>query len=197
MANLTTLDRALQWIGQGSDPQDLVSRLISATSQQVETFLGYAVLQASHTRTFNGEDLRLLFVPDVPLVSVQSLTINGNTIPQGSVVGGTQQAGFYNDAVSIALIGYAFRRGFQNITATYTAGRTTVPADMEQAVLDWMKISWSNQSQIGIGNNVTSIASGDVKIEFGGDGNVTDVNVVPMPSSVYAVLSLYQRNTGF
>jgi Fe-S cluster biogenesis protein NfuA len=197
MGNLTTLDRALQWLGQTSDPQDLVARLISATSQQVETFLGYSVLQAAYTRTFNGQGLRLMFVPDVPLVSVQSLIINGQTIPQGSAPGGTQQSGFYNDDVSIGLIGYCFGCGFQNVTASYTAGRTTVPADLEQAMLEWMKISWSNQSQIGIGSNVKSIASGDVKIDFGGEGNVTDVNVVPMPSSVYAVLGIYQRNTGF
>jgi len=197
MSNLTTLDRALQWLGLTSDPQDLVARLITATSQQVETYLGYAVLQQSYTRTFNGHGLKLLFLPDVPLVSVQSLIINGQTIPQGSVVGGTQQSGFYHDDVSIGLIGYAFRHGFQNITATYTAGRTSVPADMEQAVINWMKMSWANQSQIGIGVNVTKIKAGTSEIDFGGDGNVTNVNVVPMPSSVYAVLSIYQRNTGF
>lgn len=197
MGNLTTLDRALQWLNQSSDPQDLVARLIAATSAQTEKFLGYAVLQASYTRTFNGEGLPRLFVPDIPLVSVQSLVIDGQNIPAGSLLAGTQQAGFYNDASSIGLIGYGFCRGFQNITATYTAGLAAVPADLEQAVLDWLKVSWSNQSMVGIGTNVTSIGAGDTKIEFGGKGSVTDVKLVPMPSSVYAVLSIYQRNTGF
>lgn len=193
MENLTTLDRALQWLGLPSDPQDLVARLVTATSTQVQKEIGYQVLQASYTRIFNGEGFHKLFVPDLPLVSVQSLTINGETIPAGSWSGSTQQAGFYNDADCIALIGYGFCRGFQNITATYTAGRATVPGDLEQATLDWMKASWANQAQIGVGVNVTKIKAGTSEIDYAGEGNAANVKLVPMPTTVFAVLRNYRR----
>lgn len=194
MGNLTTLDRALQWLGQASDPQDMIARLITATSTQIEKELGYSVLQASYTRTFNGNiGLRHLFVPDLPLVSVQSLTINGDAIPAGFFSNGTQKPGYYNDADCIALVGYVFCPGFQNITATYTAGRTTVPGDLEQAALDWMKVSWANQAQLGVGVDATNITAGTNKIDFGGNGSVTNVKLVPMPSKVYAVIRNYER----
>lgn len=192
-ANLTTLANALQWLGQSSDPQDLVARLITATSMQVQRFIGYNVMQASYTRTFNGEGLPKLFVPDIPLVEVSSLTINGVSIPVGVSVGGTQQPGYYFDNDCIALIGYRFCKGFQNITATYTAGYATVPYDLEQAVLTWMKASWANFNIPGVGADATSVAAGDFSINFGGKGGSTDASLVPMPSSVFAVLSIYQR----
>lgn len=193
MGNLTTLDRALQWLQQTSDPQDLVARLITAVSTQVQNWLGYQVMRASHARTFNGEGTRKLYVPDLPLISVQSLVIDAMPIPAGVISGNAQQAGYYNDAQCIGLIGYCFTRGFQNIVVDYTAGFSVIPSDIEQAALDWIKISWSNQQVMGIGTNVTAIQAGDTQIHFGGKGSVTDVTLVPMPSTVYAALLPYQR----
>lgn len=191
--NLTTLANALQWLGQSSDPQDMVARLVEATSTKIQKWLGYQILQASYTRTFDGQGLPKLFVPDLPLVSVESLVINGETIPQGSWSSSTQQPGYYHNASSIALVGYCFRCGFQNITATYTAGYETVPDDIEQACLDWMKASWANFQVPGVGVNAKALRAGDNAIEFGGEGDSTDIKMIPMPSSVLAALKPYQR----
>lgn len=193
MSNLTTLANALQWLGQTSDPQDLVARMIAATSTQIQKWIGYQVMQAQYTRTFDGLGSPKLYVPDLPLVSVQSLIIDTLSIQPGIVSGGAQQAGYYFNNEAIGLVGYYFTRGLQNITASYTAGYATVPPDLEQACLDWMKVSWSNQSMTGLGTNVISVKAGDTDINFGGKGNVTDVNLVPMPSAVYAALQPYRR----
>jgi hypothetical protein len=192
--NLTTIANALQWVGQTSDPQDLVARLVAAASTAIQNWLGYQVApQTSYTRIFDGQGTYKLFVPDLPLVSVQSLIIDNVTIPQGVVSGGAQQAGYYNNANAIGLKGYYFHRGFQNITASYTAGRAAVPPDLEQACLDWVKLSLSNQQLPGIGSNVVSVHAGDTDINFGGKGSVTDINLVPMPSSIFIVLQSYRR----
>ncbi len=191
--DLTTVAAALNWIGQPADTDGSVARIISQMSAQVQGELGYKVKQQSYTRTFDGQGLRKLFVPDLPLISVQSLSINGVTVPQGSMAGGSQQAGFYNNASSIALIGYCFEPGFQNIQITYTAGRATVPADLERAVLDWIKIVAAGKALIGFGVNATSIRAGDTGIEFGGKGDSTDQKLIPIPTQIYSVLRRYIR----
>lgn len=192
--DLTSLANAYAWTSTtaGSDDTTL-QRLLSAASTQIQQWLSYNVARATYTRTFDGQGTRRFYVPDLPLVSVASLTIDGFSIPAGSIIGNTQQAGYYNNAHAISLIGYAFTRGFNNIQATYTAGYVATPPDIEQACLDWVKISYANKQMPGIAGNAISVKAGDTEINYGGKGNVTDVNLVPMPSSVYAVLVNYQR----
>jgi hypothetical protein len=80
--SLATVADALQWLGQSSDPDGKITRLLSGVSTQIQSFLGYNIAQTSYTRTFDGQGTRQLFVPDLPLVSVSSLTIDGVAIPQ-------------------------------------------------------------------------------------------------------------------
>lgn len=192
-SNLTSLANALQWLGVANDTDGKIARVIGALSTQIQKFLGFNVLQTSYTRTFDGQGTIRFFVPDLPLVSVQSLTIDGVAIPQGSWSGGAQQAGYYNNANSIALIGYYFTRGFQNVTMTYTAGYQTVPADIEQACLDWMKIVYLSGQMTTIGSNVVKVSAGDTSLDFGGSGTVTDTKKISMPTAIYAVLKNYRR----
>ncbi|WP_051382442.1 hypothetical protein [Bradyrhizobium sp. Tv2a-2] len=192
-AGLTTLDNALGYLGAANDDNGNIARLISVLSTQIENWLGYSLAQGSRTRTFNGQGTRRFFVPDLPLVSVQSLTVNGQTIQQGAWSGATQLPGFYNDARSIFLVGYEFRHGFQNISMTYTSGYSPIPFDVEQACLDWMKIVYSTAGSTPFGSNVIRVQAGDSSFDFGGDGSVTSTKTIPMPASVFAVLNNYRR----
>ena len=189
--SLTTLANAMQWLGVPSDDTGIIARILATISTEIQNWLGFQVAQASYTRSFDGQGTRKFFVPDIPLVSVQSLTIDGVSVPQG--VAGTRQCGFYSNSGSINLIGYYFTRGFQNIHTSYTAGYQAVPPDIEQACLDWMKIVYLSGTQVSIPSNVVSVAAGDTSFNFGGSGTVTDITKIQMPSAIYAALANYRR----
>jgi hypothetical protein len=197
--DLTTLSNAYGWVGAapGSDDTTL-ERLITAYSSRIQAFLGYNVVQTSYTRTFNGQGTPKLYVPDIPLQSVQSLVIDAMPVPQGVISGNAQQAGFYNDDRCIGLIGYMFNRGFQNITAAYTAGLASADPALtviEQACLDWVKIAYSRKTMPGIGVDVVSVKAGDTQINWAGKGSVTDPYLIPMPAPIYDLLFPYRRVT--
>ena len=189
--SLTTLANAMQWLGVTSDDTGLIARILAAISTEIQNWLGFQVAQSSYARSFDGQGTRKFFVPDIPLVSVQSLTIDGVSIPMGLL--GTHQPGFYSNSGSINLIGYYFTRGFQNIQATYIAGYQNVPPDIEQACLDWAKIVYLNGTQIAIPSNVVRVAAGDTSFDFGGSGSITDTKKIPMPATIYAALVNYRR----
>lgn len=193
---LTTLERGMQWLGVTQDTDNKTANMIRSVSFLIQNFLSYQVAQATYTRKFNGRGGNTLFVPDIPLVSVSSVIINGVPVPQGDFTGVTQRAGFYFDEDAIRLIGYCFVRGAQNIQTTYTAGYTTIPEDIEQACLDWMKIMASS-STMPFGSNVIKVQAGDTSFDFGGSGSVTDTKKILMPSSIYFALQPYQRVTGW
>ncbi|SHG91492.1 hypothetical protein [Bradyrhizobium erythrophlei] len=193
VVSLTTLANALQWLGLTADDDGYVSRVLATISTEIQNWLGFQVAQASYSRSFDGQGTSKFFVPDIPLVSVQSLTIDGVTIPKG--VNGTYRPGFYNNNQSINLIGFFFTRGFQNIQAGYTSGYQTVPPDIEQACLDWTKNVYLSGKQVSIPSNIVRVAAGDTSFDYGGSGSVTDVTKLPMPSGIYAVLQNYRRVT--
>lgn len=192
--NLTSLANAMQWLGVKQDDDGKVARLIAVISAQIQNFLSYQVAQATYTRTFNGQGSRSFYVPDLPLVSVSSVIVNGASIPKGSMSGGGQSAGFYNDPNAVHLIGYIFARGVQNVQMTYTAGYAVIPDDIEQACLDWIKMLYSSSS-MPFGSNVIRVQAGDTSFDFGGNGSVTDTKKIPMPQSIYFALQPYQRVT--
>jgi hypothetical protein len=191
--NLTTLANAMQWLGVTADDDGYIARVLSTISTQIQNWLGFQVALSNYSRSFDGQGTRKFFVPDIPLVSVQSLTIDGMPIPQGTP--GTHRPGFYSNNQSINLIGYCFTRGFQNIQAGYTAGYETIPPDIEQACLDWTKIVYIGGKQIAIPSNVVRVAAGDTSFDYGGTGSVTNTKTIPMPPGIYAVLMNYRRVT--
>ena len=168
--------------------------MIGVVSRQIQTFLGFNVLQASYTKAFDGQETRRFFVPDIPLVSVSSLIINGITIPRATP--GKFDLGYLNNANAIEGRGYFFTRGFQNITTTYIAGSQSVPQNIEQGCLDWMKIIYLNGQMTTIGGNVVKVSAGDTSLDFGGTGYVTDPKKISMPIQIYAVQELPPRRAG-
>ncbi len=180
--DLTQLATALLWIGQQSD-DGTVARVITAVSAQVETFLGYRILQQSYTRTFNGVGGRVLALPDRNVSAVASLQIDGQTVPASSSV--TVDGFVFDDKTIYLRGGYVFSRGVQNVTASYTAGWAAVPGDIEQACLDWVKLVHDNLDTLP---GLKSIKAGGKTLTYG--DNITDLGSIklPMPSEIAVAL---------
>lgn len=128
-----------------SDP--LVSRLISAVSNYIQSWLNRTIRNLAYVEMRSGEGGRSLLPLQYPVTSVAALTIDGITIPQrpplgagamSNFVGFNWQggpAGYTFDVNRVMLSGmYYFSRGFSNIALSYAAGflvpneQATVPA---------------------------------------------------------------------
>ena len=186
--DLTTLTTALPWLGLDQDDSDgTIARLISVASSQVQKFIGYQLLSATYTRKFNGVGSRKLIVPDRPVTAVSSLTIDTVSVPASTspIVDGYS----FDDKFIYTFGWYTFTRGAQNIVATYVAGLATVPADIEQATLDWIKTI--RETSPGI----SKIKAGDSEVTYDTSVTTFGKSTILIPPSVAAVLQPYRRIT--
>lgn len=185
--DLTTATNALQWIGLPAD-DGTVARLVTAVSVEIQKFLGYQVASAGYARTFNGVGGRRLMVPDRPLTAVSSLTIDGVAVPLSP---DPRTPGFVFDDKIIYLRGwYEFCRGAQNVAAAYTAGYATTPPDIEQACLDWLKLTHDSLDTLP---GLKAIKAGGKELQYGdATTQMGDITLL-MPASIASALIPYRR----
>lgn len=206
MADLTTLLNAQGWCN--STDSVLLPRLISAFSASIQNWIGYNVLNASYTQTLDGNGRKRLWLPQVPITAVTSLVIELDTIPQST---GWNQYGWVIDnncrfpsapvgsGLSISLragtfgfpVNRIFWEGEQNVFITYTAGFTTVPPDLEQALLYWLKIAMADAAP-GANPILSVMKAGATSFTFTGRAAVTDPTKIPIPQTVTALLQPYK-----
>jgi len=128
--DLTTLARAKAWLGGATNTTDdeLLLRLIHAASVFVQSWLNRRImLQAYYERrngSIAGAGLKGMVFGDGPVFDVQSVFINGATVPASSD-GAILQPGYAFDENEIWLAGYQFTKGKRNVTLAYRAGFTT------------------------------------------------------------------------
>lgn len=186
--DLTTLTDGLLWLGKDSDDEDIVARLITALSSSIQKWIGYQIASASYDRFFNGRGGRALMLPDRPVTAVSSLTIDGIAVPSSTSV---HMPGFVFDSTTIYLRGwYEFRRGAQNVEAQYTAGYESVPGDIAQACLDWLKLTYDSLDTLP---GVTEVDAGDTKIKYGDVITKLGSQVVLLPPIISQKLIGYRR----
>jgi len=187
--DLTTPANALDWlqIGSPSSAQSaLISRLITATSTQIQKFLGYNVLAADFAKTFDGPGGKLLSLPDGPIISVASVQVGAVSIGPGTLTG----VGYFIGDSVIELCGYEFCRGRGNVAVSYRAGYEAVPADIEQACLDWLSGAWNSQDR---DPTLAKIKAGDTEFDYGSATTKVGLSTLLMPPSVASVLQPYRR----
>lgn len=110
-----------------------ISRVITAVSEFIRHYLQRNLVSQSYSEVRNGLGGRELMLRHAPVTDVAALAIDGNAIPPAPdpVSPGYVLAG---ESGILYLRGYAFRRGAQNVAATYSAGflvsneAQTVPA---------------------------------------------------------------------
>ncbi len=180
---LTTLADVTTWLRYTPDANDtaLLTRLISAASAYVETWCGRSFLSASYDQFYDGTGKRLLVLNNSPVSAVASVTVNGLAIPaEPAPVPGLPQSGFRFTDTAVILDGYTFARGLANVEVVYTAGFATVPADVEQAVIDLVALRYRELDRIGM----SSQAMG---------GETTAFTIRDMPPQVTTILSAWKR----
>ena len=128
----------------------LLERLITAVSAKFATEVGRPLATATTTEIFNGHGGQRLTPKRWPITAVTSLVVDGEAIAARASVG---DSGYViDDTTSLVLTGYYFSQGIQNVELTYTAGFTTIPSDVEQAVVKMVCLQFRDKDRIGQGS---------------------------------------------
>lgn len=154
-------------------------------SERIKQRLGYG----SHAFAFGGFSTTrgggyAITLRYTPVVSITSLTIDGNPIPQGSSANTPAQVdGWTINEDRIEMLGctYLFTPGIGNVVINYTAGYAATPADVEQAI--WELVDYRYKERDHRGQRSKDIGGGQT-VYFQMDG---------VPPSVQTTIDQYKR----
>src|SRR6185312_9914823 len=161
--------------------------LVASASANIEQYCNRTFAQAAYTETRNGNGGDRISVRQYPIASVQSVTVDGLTVPIASnaVSDGVV---FSDDAIYIRNRGrpgypaapWCFARGVQNVVLQYTAGYQTIPADLNQACVEL--VGWKRAKRDRI----------DKKNETLGSQQTQGYDLSAAPASVLAAIASYR-----
>ena len=149
--DLTTLGDVKAWLqtGQAAFPATddaLLTRLVSAASQYIQTWLGRQIASASYLEIRDGTGGHRLQFACFPVTAVLSLTIDDQAIPAAASF---NAAGYRFSSTQLSVRGYNFNRGSQNVAFAYTAGYSTTPPEVAQACIELISLRYRERSRIG------------------------------------------------
>ncbi len=190
--DLTTLAAVKEWLNiptATTTSDAILQRLVTNISAQMQTWMSRNIKQASYTETYNGSGTPMQALRNTPILSVQSLAINGVVVPQAST---PTSYGYLFDENLLYLVGAifpqstyfgqggSFPQNAQNVVVSYTAGYAEVPADLAQACIEWVGYAYRSRDRIGMSSG--AIAGQSV-------GYITGT----MPDSVKSAIQQYKR----
>jgi hypothetical protein len=183
--DLTDLPTVKAWLGipSGSTEDDaLLTGLITAASQFIQTWLNRQLMQATYTEVRDGTGGQRLVFMNYPVTSVASLTVGMLTVnPVSNPSTGTYpNAGYLFTPTEIRLNDLYFERGFGNVQVTYTAGYATVPPDVQQAATELVSLRYRERDRIGHASKAVG-------------GETVSYTIVDMSPDIKTLLSAWRR----
>ena len=165
--DLCTLSDLVAYLGDpsiGSTSLTALSFLISVVSgwAQGYTERNLAGIQ-SYTFTTDGNGNHSIFLPEGPVASVSSVTVDGNPVPASP---GSPTFGYLVGDCDVTIIAGRFSRGHKNVVIQYQAGWpylfapgvptpgindviTLEPADLRWAVIETVALRYRRRSSLG------------------------------------------------
>jgi hypothetical protein len=183
--DLTDLPTVKAWLGiPGTSTEDdtLLTGLVTAASQFIQTWLNRQLLQATYTEVRDGTGGQRLVFMNYPVTSVASLTVGRLTVnPVSNPASGTYpNAGYLFTPTEIRLNDLYFERGFGNVQVTYTAGYATVPPDVQQAATELVALRYRERDRIGHQSKAVG-------------GETVSFTILDMSPDIKTLLSAYRR----
>src|ERR1017187_47196 len=169
LSDLTTVAAVQAWVGSSpstsADAQ--MAGLVTAASRMILNYINRPLLtRTSYVELYDGNGRGSMLLRNWPVTSVNSLILNGITVPASPNAPGTSNAnptGYWLEAAqlgtpgqmqSLNVFGYGFPRGRQNVGINYTAGyfisgeAQTVAAGAEKVTVTQPYGPWS--SDLGV-----------------------------------------------
>ncbi len=177
LGDLTTLANVKAYLSPPlttTNDDALLSRLVTAASGFIQSWLNRTIASATYAETRNGMGGATLFLRNRPVTSVASVTIDGVAVAATD---------YRFDAGAIYLLHRSFAKGAQNVTVQYTAGYAATPPEIEQACIALVALRYKERDRIGqasksLGGEVVSFQQKDMPADV---TTILDqyINVVP------------------
>lgn len=180
---LCSLDDLKTWLGVTGTGQDgMLTRLITAASAFIESWLSRTVAVTDYTETRDGNNTMRLMLRHYPVAAITSVSIDGVAI---GAAGSAIENGYVFDDKQVLLRGYRFTHGYQNVTIVYSAGLSSnapndVPGDLQQACIELAALKY--RRRMNEGNSSKSI-----------QGETVAFVTADMPKPVATLLSQYRN----
>jgi hypothetical protein len=169
VTDLTDLDSVKAWLQLTTNGSDqLLTQLISAASTFVRSYLNRDLSLQDYVEVYDGNAGNKMMVRNGPITAVASVAFAGQTITAAAdpVM---QTSGILFSGRQITLIGYRFVYGAP-VQVSYSAGFTTIPADLKQAVTELVgerfkvkdRIGQNSKSMGGQASEVISFSTADM-----------------------------------
>ena len=182
--DLTTLTDLKLWLNiSNSNDDTLLQSLITKVSAAMGSIMNFNPAQATYNESRDGRNQMAMTLKAWPIVSVQSLTIDGLSIPASTAtLNGGYSDGYTFDDGRILLRGtsYRFNPGYQNIVIAYTAGFNPIPFDLINACNQLCANWYKERDRIG----VASRTLGPETISY---------NMSAVPANIMNVMNQYTR----
>lgn len=187
--DLTTLPTLKLWlpIPPTTTAEDAtLARLITATSGDFtrSTNRPDLLTTAYAAEVHQGDGGRRMIAFHWPITAVTTLTVGGAAVPASA---DKVAAGYYFDLDIdqernryLYLIGGTFTDGAP-VVLNYNAGYAAVPADIEQAIIDWIVYRYKGRPNVGANQRRTS------------EGEAVTVEQIDAPPNVLQVIDRYTR----
>lgn len=189
MVALVDYDKAAAWMGVAHDAN--LELAIDAYSALIAEWLGRVIAATDLVETYDGPGRGRLITRNYPIISITSLSVNGQAMVARPAWG---QPGYSTDGNRVIdLAGFFFNRDSGNVTLSYRAGYEIIPADLQMACMEWAKAGLLARD---IDPGQQSIRAGDTEIKRVAGGGFFDSagdGLVPMTASVYAILQNYRN----
>lgn len=147
-SQLATLAQLKEYLAVTDTTDDaLLTRLLDVCATSIEKWCSRTFAPADYSLTLDGNGRTRIVVDQWPIVSIASLTIDGNTIPAST---GPKVNGYTFSGYRIDLRGYQFEVGAQNVEVSFRAGYTTVPSDVTQACIKLAALRYRERDRLGV-----------------------------------------------
>lgn len=154
-----------------SDENDFAINLINAASDRANTLTHRKLASRTHTSVkLDGSGRDIVVLPEYPVTAISELRIDTAREFGASSIIDSDDYEYYEDGR--LFYPYIFPHARRCVQVTYTAGYTTVPYDLQQAIVEACAYVWKRMKSRSIGTRSTTA-----------DGVTTQYEIdIPMPA---------------
>lgn len=135
-----------------SQDEEVMEELVNACYKDIEARCDRQFMSRSYTAILDGNGRTYLPMPYYPITAVTSLYTGRTALTDGVEITSDYyewDANNQEDPFLYLLDGYTFPEGFRNVKITFTAGYSTIPADLRELLLAYVAFLWRKRDVLG------------------------------------------------
>lgn len=184
MADMTHVETVKEWLSIEDNTDDaMLGRLISAVSAWVEKYVGRTILEDDYDEYYTCQGERSIELHNYPVTAVDLVEVDGEEVDESTEYG---TPGWVLDGSTLRYNGgtFSFRGNSysKNVHVEYSAGYTTTPYDLEQAVIHLVSLRYRERDRIGMRSKILA-------------GETIQFSTWDLPPDVRQVLDSYKAGS--